>query len=210
MIEIEGIEVLQYATLSYRWGGETNPTKLNAATYEQFRSRIPFQSLSKAIREAIVVCRGMSLRCLWVDVLCIVQGGGEDFAKEDSKMGSVYAGSVLTLAASDSIDAQSGCFRSRHPLAREQCPLIEPDTHWVLDSNMCHDYEKGASCFKHQNAIAESSFKTRAGFVRNISCHLERSISPKTKLYGNVESTFPVQGVLSTTGVTQIPNAVRL
>jgi hypothetical protein len=37
-------------------------------------SDIPVSSLSQVIQDAITTCRALSIRYLWVDSLCILQG----------------------------------------------------------------------------------------------------------------------------------------
>jgi hypothetical protein len=52
----------------------------------------------------------MSVQYLWIDSLGIIQESGEDFTWEIARMGSVCAGALVTIAAGDSTDCNSGCF----------------------------------------------------------------------------------------------------
>ncbi|KAH7082191.1 heterokaryon incompatibility protein-domain-containing protein [Paraphoma chrysanthemicola] len=122
-----------YATLSYRWGG-TNSFMLNTENHARFESRISVRDLPRTIREAIEVCRKLSVRYLWIDALCILQDSNEDLAKEIANMGSIYAGSLFTVAATNSIDSESGCFRARHPLTRQICVFKGSDgVEWIIE-----------------------------------------------------------------------------
>ena len=109
-----------YATLSYRWGTGAC-TKLTTLNLQQFKTHIILEALPKTIRDAIYVCRRLCMRYLWVDALCIIQEDGEDFALAISQMGSIYANCIFNIAASDSRDSESGCFRNRSPLQRNNC-----------------------------------------------------------------------------------------
>ena len=91
-----------YATLSYSWGRNQTIT-LGKDTYDTFRSSIDQTTLPKTIQEAIYIARGLDIRYLWVDALCVIQGDEEDFAQEISCMGSFYAGSLDTIAAADGL-----------------------------------------------------------------------------------------------------------
>lgn len=135
------VGVQPYATLSYNWGTSTTVI-LTRATYDEFRLRIKIAKLPKTIVEAIEICRRLSLRYLWVDALCITQGDKDDFAKEISRMGSIYAGFHVTVAAADSKDSGSGCFRDGLPLHREPCRVWEDEKEaiWFATKwNPCHE-----------------------------------------------------------------------
>ncbi|KAJ2982292.1 hypothetical protein NUW58_g6476 [Xylaria curta] len=120
-----------YATLSYRWGSAAAVT-LTHETHEAFFKRIELRSLPKTIQDTIQYCRGLSLRYLWVDALCIIQGDAQDFNEEISRMGAIYSNSLLTLAAAGSIDSQAGLHRPRYPLYREDCLAWQDDEHLVF------------------------------------------------------------------------------
>lgn len=133
-------ENLPYVTLSYSWGKSASVI-LTDECYDEFKSRIELKRLPKTIREAIEICRRLSIRYLWVDALCIIQGNSNDFTKEISRMGSIYAGSLFTIAAADSINSESGCFRDRMPLKQEPCRIWEEKDHtawFVTEEDFCH------------------------------------------------------------------------
>lgn len=104
-----------FATLSYRWGARKN-VMLTREIHDGFRNQISVSMLPGTIRDAIQVCRGLSIRYLWVDALCIMQGDPDDFATEITRMGSIYDSSIFTIAATESIDSDSGLLRSRQSL----------------------------------------------------------------------------------------------
>ncbi|KPA38066.1 het protein [Fusarium langsethiae] len=82
---------IEYATLSYFWG--TSPT-----------------SLPQTLQDAIDIIWGLELRYIWIDSLCIVQDDLQDWQREAASMKDVYAGSSITISASDAQDSTQGCF----------------------------------------------------------------------------------------------------
>ncbi|KAK0713527.1 heterokaryon incompatibility protein-domain-containing protein [Lasiosphaeria miniovina] len=70
-------------------------------------------TLAKIFKDAIEVTRRMGVRHLWIDALCIVQDSQDDWASESVKMGSIYEGSLLTIAASVAGHSLGGCFNDK-------------------------------------------------------------------------------------------------
>ena len=61
----------EYAALSYMWGGPQRfMTTKNSL--EARMARIEFEDLPGTLRDAVLVCRAIGIRWLWVDVLCII------------------------------------------------------------------------------------------------------------------------------------------
>ena len=65
--------------------------------------------------------RRLGYRYLWIDALCIKQLDFEEWRAEGSRMGEIYSGSILTLAASNSPNCAAGFARERHPLQTNPC-----------------------------------------------------------------------------------------
>ncbi|KAI3559243.1 hypothetical protein CABS03_07562 [Colletotrichum abscissum] len=101
--------VVRYATLSYCWGTST-PLRTTKATEEDFGVSIPENLLPKTFRHAIRLVRSLGISYLWIDSLCIVQDDQAEWELEASRMGDFYAGSLITIAASDAWDSEGGCF----------------------------------------------------------------------------------------------------
>jgi hypothetical protein len=116
--------ISDYATLSYSWGNG-NHLLLTPDNHDAFQQRIPWNDLPKTMRDAIVTCRRLAIRYLWVDALCIMQGPNGDFQQEAALMQEVYSGSKLTIAAAESSNAHGGCFRERFPLRYADCRIYE-------------------------------------------------------------------------------------
>ncbi|KAK3366180.1 heterokaryon incompatibility protein-domain-containing protein [Lasiosphaeria ovina] len=109
----------RYVTLSYVWGQAAQYKLLSANKSKLmtpgFLSSIQGQ-LPRTIRDAMDVVRGLGLRYLWVDALCIVQDDADDRDKEISRMDAIYEGSVFTLVAASGTHADAGlaALHARH------------------------------------------------------------------------------------------------
>lgn len=101
-----------YACLSHCWGIEplleTTPDN-----FGEFERSIPWDRTPTTFRDAIEFARGLGLRYIWIDSLCIIQhdtGNPSDWQKESSRMASIYENSYVTLAAVTSKDSTISCF----------------------------------------------------------------------------------------------------
>ena len=100
----------EYVTLSHCWGSKPSRTATTTTkNIENNMERIPFARLPLTLRDAIRATRGLSVRYLWIDSLCIIQDSREDWEQEVTQMGQVYAASLCTLSAAMSENSDSGC-----------------------------------------------------------------------------------------------------
>ncbi|KAK0101685.1 hypothetical protein ONS95_006842 [Cadophora gregata] len=97
-----------YATLSYCWGESTFKTVRSSV--DLYHHEIPFEKLPRTYQDAIVFARSLGIKYLWIDALCIVQDDSNEWQEEASRMQDIYAGSELTIAATDAPDGSTGCF----------------------------------------------------------------------------------------------------
>ncbi|KAK4449997.1 heterokaryon incompatibility protein-domain-containing protein [Podospora aff. communis PSN243] len=106
---VAGREPGRYACLSYCRGtdldGVVVTSKDNIQTYER---GIALSALPKTIQDAAFICKGLRIRYLWVDSLCIVQGDHEDWVRESSQMCNVYSNSWVTIAAQHAKSCEEG------------------------------------------------------------------------------------------------------
>lgn len=113
----------EYATLSYCWGQVPQPMLLRS-NYKDMKSKgIAFTSLTNVAQDAVTVCRTLSVRYLWIDALCIIQGRDGDFQQEAARMEDVYAGSLLNIVAAASRNTTQRFLQSRNPLPWIDCQL---------------------------------------------------------------------------------------
>ncbi|CAN9327481.1 unnamed protein product [Alternaria alternata] len=115
---------VSYAALSYCWGSVPQLV-LTSENQSEFQRRIPFESLSRVAQDAATVCRGVSMRYLWIDAICIMQGSDGDFHQEAALMEEVYAGALFTVRAGTSADTTQPFLVRRDPLWWTQCHLID-------------------------------------------------------------------------------------
>ncbi|KAH7348015.1 heterokaryon incompatibility protein-domain-containing protein, partial [Pyrenochaeta sp. MPI-SDFR-AT-0127] len=101
-----------FAALSYCWGSHPS-LRTTQMSLKSHLSQLPLQNLSATVRQAIEVTRGLGLRYIWIDALCIVQDDPDDWAREAAQMLQVYSNASVTISASTSSEASEGLFRSR-------------------------------------------------------------------------------------------------
>ena len=71
---------------------------------------IGWSTLPKTFKDAIITCRQLGIKYIFIDRLCIVQDSKVDWEEQSALMGSIYYDSTLTLAASISNDSSTGLF----------------------------------------------------------------------------------------------------
>lgn len=88
---------LQYAVLSYCWGG-TQPSVTNKANVGAYFDSIDVISLPKTLQDANWVTRQLNLRYLWVDSLCIIQDDQDTKAHEIGNMYHTYSNAYIAIS----------------------------------------------------------------------------------------------------------------
>jgi Heterokaryon incompatibility protein (HET) len=113
----------RYIALSHCWGSSHRITTTQS-TLEARKRGISIAELPSTFQQAALIAVSLGVTYLWIDSLCIVQDSHSDWEYEASRMGSVYANSYLTIAASSSLDDSSGCFPS---LEAKDSPYLPPE-----------------------------------------------------------------------------------
>lgn len=98
---------LEYATLSYVWGGPLQ-NALVQANVDDLQVPGSLTDLPKSIQDAIYVTKDLLVPFLWVDALCIIQDNDADKSEQISSMGSIYLCSKVTLVAAAGKSAHAG------------------------------------------------------------------------------------------------------
>ncbi|KAL1852407.1 hypothetical protein VTK73DRAFT_9229 [Phialemonium thermophilum] len=107
----------RYAALSYCWGPAGDAAmqlKTDETTLPDRLRGIPLDSMSPVMRDAVEVCRALSVRYLWIDSLCIIQGRDgqtEDWDRESQLMGEIFMNSYVTICAVASDSCQQSFLR---------------------------------------------------------------------------------------------------
>ncbi|KAK3934081.1 heterokaryon incompatibility protein-domain-containing protein [Diplogelasinospora grovesii] len=119
-------ETGQYATLSHCWG-TSQMLKTEHPTLTSRLAGIPWTSIPKTFQDAIAFVRGLNIKHLWIDSLCIIQDDPDDWARESAQMASIYRNSLVTIASARSSDSTGGCFSAVPPLGRTR-PITGSDS----------------------------------------------------------------------------------
>ncbi|KAB8226122.1 heterokaryon incompatibility protein-domain-containing protein [Aspergillus novoparasiticus] len=102
----------KYMTLSHCWGKRLDTNAITTRGNLSSRMKeIKLDDLPANFWDAVSITRRLGIRYLWIDALCIIQDSQDDWAQESVKMGHIYDGSYLTIAASASEDSNGGCYR---------------------------------------------------------------------------------------------------
>ncbi|KAJ3564934.1 hypothetical protein NPX13_g7676 [Xylaria arbuscula] len=109
-----------YAALSHCWGGKVSAL-LTTNNIDDFEDSIRFQDLPLTFQDVIRITRGLNIRYLWIDSLCIIQNSNTDWEQESKNMGLYYGNSTVTLYASLAKSSTSGIFQRDTPR-----PLVGP------------------------------------------------------------------------------------
>nr|POE76180.1 hypothetical protein CFP56_59660 [Quercus suber] len=115
LILTTGMDV-EYVALSHCWGKHQLLRTLKANMDDHFVG-IALEKLPKTFREAMVVTKHLGIEYIWIDSLCIVQDDNEDWKFEALRMGNVYSGAKITIAATGAVDSSEGLFMERPALA---------------------------------------------------------------------------------------------
>ena len=110
--------VYPYAALSYCWGNQSGIWLTETNTIEQHLRGIERSSLPATINDAVDIVAALGIEYLWVDALCIIQDSEDDWKVESAKMGEIYQGGLLTIAASKSASSDDGCFNTNRAHGR--------------------------------------------------------------------------------------------
>jgi len=104
----------EYVALSHCWGRKPI-IMLVASNLEGLRKNIPWEMLSKTFQDAITVTWKLGFRYIWIDALCILQGGDnlKDWEYHAARMAQIFTDARLTISASSSSNGAGGCFSSR-------------------------------------------------------------------------------------------------
>ncbi|KAF5529306.1 het-domain-containing protein [Fusarium napiforme] len=114
-LHISSDKVAPYVALSHCWGATGIQLKTTTSTLQDHQKGINFQDLPMNFQDAVTITRGIGIRYLWIDSLCIVQDDIDDWQVESSKMASIYRDAYLVLAATQASDSCQGFLDRRDP-----------------------------------------------------------------------------------------------
>jgi len=124
----------KYLALSYVWGRsasfETTKNNVQSLRCPGALSAVgTWDALPATIKDAIHLTKGLSLRYLWVDRLCIIQDDNDSKKNLLQAMPFIYANAQFTIVAAEGMDANHGlcgisCHRQNVHLARIDLPNV--------------------------------------------------------------------------------------
>ena len=167
-------DIPPYASLSWVWG----PTKASEGLTTQRLCHAHEKGFLNSLRLPITVCdaikflRGLAIRYLWVDLLCIVQDNTKDKEMYIPLMGSIYAASELTIIAYGANGASDGLPRVRAS-TRQRVQHVAYLKNWVLVSGL------GAKFDTEMDDELEASWRGRAWTLQ------EQLLSTRCVIFGS-------------------------
>ncbi|KAF2122962.1 heterokaryon incompatibility protein-domain-containing protein [Lophiotrema nucula] len=108
---LEHLQHVQYAALSYSWGGNQE-LKLTSETKKELLGGIALARLPAVMQDTVEVMKSLGLQYVWIDALCIMQDSAEDWELEAFFMAAYYSNAHITIAASSSSRAAMGFLNS--------------------------------------------------------------------------------------------------
>lgn len=99
----------KYAALSYVWGKVSQPLlqtdNVKLLAVKESLSSLP---VPQTIKDAMLVCRLLNIRYLWVDSLCIIQDSNHHAPGQIAHMHHIYHEAYLTLLVAAGSECASG------------------------------------------------------------------------------------------------------
>lgn len=127
----------KYVTLSHCWGSKCY-ISLTTETISAFSESVPIELMPQTFRQAVESTIRLQCQYLWIDSLCILQDSIEDWLKESSLMGQVYANAYLNIAASASCDGDGGLFHRENALWANPCIINNQRDDDMAFRYLCH------------------------------------------------------------------------
>jgi hypothetical protein len=66
------------------------------------------------MQDVIRAAQWLYIQYIWIDTMCIYQGSKDDWAKESTRMSTVYRNGTINIAATVAQDGRAGCFPRRN------------------------------------------------------------------------------------------------
>jgi len=123
----------QYVALGYCWGDYTE-CRTSKANLAERLERIQFHLLPEVYAHAVKIARGLGIRYLWIDALCIIQDDTDDWIREAATMCDVCWNTVCRIAVTDSKRPTKGFFPPAPILASIRFPSLKTGAQKKLDN----------------------------------------------------------------------------
>ncbi|PMD32736.1 HET-domain-containing protein [Hyaloscypha variabilis F] len=178
----------RYAALSHCWG-KAQPLTTTSENLSEHLIAIQLDQLPKTFKEAVLLAQRLDLQYIWIDSLCIIQDSEADWNTESAKMAEVYAGAVVTIAATSANDGREGLFVAKGAW-NEAVPFSMANSH----GEQTTIYIRSASNDHHvmsKNNLFDAHPLSRRGWVLQ-----ERLLSTRILMFTSCELVFDCQTLL--------------
>ncbi|KAI0197599.1 HET-domain-containing protein [Astrocystis sublimbata] len=128
-------QLLEYAALSYCWGGPQLLQLTKNTVQSLLQQPIESRNLPQGLIDAVQVVSSLGLEYLWVDALCIVQDDPDDKKTEIGRMGAIYQNSFVTIAAATSSSVNDSFLSNTLPLNTKYSTCDVPFTQNANQTN---------------------------------------------------------------------------
>ncbi|RDW58909.1 hypothetical protein BP6252_13385 [Coleophoma cylindrospora] len=133
LVNSASIDKSAYVALSHCWGPLTEAEKFctymsNIADLQQY---IDFARLPRTFRDAVDVTRGLGIKYLWIDSLCIIQDDAKDWESEAGKMEQVFSAAYCTIGASSAKSSLEGFLAQPNARPCVQLSTLDKGTTYV-------------------------------------------------------------------------------
>jgi hypothetical protein len=132
---------LPYAALSHRWGTKQHYT-LTTRNLQNYLTGFDITDLPQTFQDASFVTKHLGMQYLWIDALCILQDSKEDWEVESLKMGDVFQGAEVVLAAHCSGDDSDGFLQTALSPGRAvlfcTAPTVYASLRYNYDADVTH------------------------------------------------------------------------
>lgn len=117
LVDSASIKTSPYVALSHCWGPLKDNEKFctSKRNIEQLKSCIPLHSLPRTFRDTVTITRGLRIKYIWIDSLCIIQDDDDDWERESGKMERVFSDAYCTIGASSGRSSLEGFLADRTP-----------------------------------------------------------------------------------------------
>jgi hypothetical protein len=113
VVETEPGQVGQYVALSYCWGACKLPFRTTSLNLERHRQGFRFARLPTTLQDAIMIARFLGYNYIWIDCVCIIQGDGDDWAREAARMTDIYSNAALCITVERAKRCDEGFLHAR-------------------------------------------------------------------------------------------------
>ncbi|KAI6438718.1 hypothetical protein MCOR22_008587 [Pyricularia oryzae] len=132
----------RWIALTHCWGGKIDNVTLTT-NLEAKQRAMPLDELPPNFRDAILITRGLGVRYLWIDALCIIQDSNKvDWPEEAARMRHYYSQSFLTVSAANAADSTRGILQRREPSKSLRLHLSSESLGWAGDVRLIDDVER--------------------------------------------------------------------